>query len=191
MAPRTSTRWLQLPNKELFFSGTSHLRQETVSMRKNWRTPCWSCLKTLQKDLKMMRNTHTHWLEETPCEVQRHIPKMQDLGDTRGGRRRSWKRKTRKRKASSTPTRDEVTTCSLIIRWITVAIYAKGRRAPVGGVRLISKKLTDGSALARKFGNLTTAEHKVLSLSARNESRCGHRNASIVQEEYTSWIESC
>ena len=24
-------------------------------------------------------------LDETPCEVQRHIPKMQDLGDTRGG----------------------------------------------------------------------------------------------------------
>ena len=48
-----------------------------------------------------------------------------------------------------------------------------------------------GIAPSTKFGNLITADHKILNVE--NESRCGHNNALIValQYEFTNWIRSC
>ena len=126
----------------------------------------------------MHNNTHTYRLEETRCEVQRHIPKMQDFGDTRCGERclaKKDKEKTGIINSHQCGGHNVFThhpkdhNCDLCKR-------TKGTR------------VIDRSAQSRKFGDLVTAEHKVL--SAGNESRCGHRKASIVQDECTSWIKS-
>ena len=49
-----------------------------------------------------------------------------------------------------------------------------------------------GEALPRaeKFGDLTTADHKVLNIEGC-ESRDNHRHAVVVQDLATQWIQSC
>ena len=98
-----------------------------------------------------MRNTHTYRLEETRCEVLRHIRKMQDLGDTRGGERRFWQRKTRKKTG--------------IINSHQCGghnVFTHHPMDPNCDVRKRTKgtRVVDGSAQSRKFGDLITAEHK-------------------------------
>ena len=46
----------------------------------------------------------------------------------------------------------------------------------------------DGIALSSKYGDLITADHKIRNVE--NVSRCGHRNALIVQDDFTKWIQS-
>ena len=46
----------------------------------------------------------------------------------------------------------------------------------------------DGTDFSTKVGDLITADHKILNVE--NESRCGHRNALIVQDDFTNWIQS-
>ena len=48
------------------------------------------------------------------------------------------------------------------------------------------KKLMDG--IATTFGDLSTADYKILNVE--NESRCGHKNALIVQDDLTSCIQT-
>ena len=48
------------------------------------------------------------------------------------------------------------------------------------------KKRTDDVVQFTKYGNLVTSAHKILIM--RNESRCGHGNALIAQDEYTCRI---
>ena len=50
------------------------------------------------------------------------------------------------------------------------------------------KKSVDGIAPSTKFGDLVTADHKILNVE--NESRCGRKDALIVQDELTNWIQS-
>ena len=50
------------------------------------------------------------------------------------------------------------------------------------------KKRVDGIALSTTFGDLITADRKILNVE--NESRSGHKKALIVQDDFTSWIQS-
>ena len=50
------------------------------------------------------------------------------------------------------------------------------------------KNRVDGSAFSPKFGDLITADHKLLNVE--NESRCGHKNAPTVRDDFTNWIQS-
>ena len=50
------------------------------------------------------------------------------------------------------------------------------------------KQRVDGIPPSTKFANLITADHKIPNV--RNESRCGQRNALIVQNEFTNRIQS-
>ena len=38
-----------------------------------------------------------------------------------------------------------------------------------------------------QFGDPVTSHHKILNVG--NESRCGHKNASIVQDEFPNWVQ--
>ena len=49
-------------------------------------------------------------------------------------------------------------------------------------------KRVDVTALSTKFGDLITADHKILTVE--NESRCGCRKTQIVQDDLTNWIQS-
>ena len=99
-----------------------------VRMRKKWRTPCWSCCNPSQKDKTLMLIHISGSKLPARCRgtLKRCNISLSGLG----------KRKTRKRKASSAPTKKEVTTCSLIIGRIPIAMHAKGQRPPGRGVRL-------------------------------------------------------
>ena len=44
------------------------------------------------------------------------------------------------------------------------------------------------SGIATKYEDLITADHKILKV--KSESRCGHRNAVILQDDVTNWIQS-
>ena len=37
------------------------------------------------------------------------------------------------------------------------------------------------------FGDLVTADHETFNVE--NESRCGHKNSLIVQDEFANWIQ--
>ena len=54
--------------------------------------------------------------------------------------------------------------------------------------RIKPTKRVDGMSLSTKFGDLITADHKCLSVE--NEWRCGHKNATIEQDDFTNWIQS-
>ena len=45
-----------------------------------------------------------------------------------------------------------------------------------------------GIAPSTQFGELITADQKILNVE--NESRCGHKNAVIVQDDFTNSIQS-
>ena len=89
-------------------------------------------------------------------------------------------------KLSSVPNQEETTMCSFIIRpncavcKKTKSTRARCRRKP--------QKHVDGIAPSTKFADLITADHKIL--NAENESRCGHKNGLIVQDDFTKWIQS-
>ena len=69
-----------------------------------------------------------------------------------------------------------------------MAKYSKRQHPPEQGVTRNPKQHVDGIPPSTKFANLITADHKILKV--RNESRCGQRNALIVQNEFTNWIQS-
>ena len=46
----------------------------------------------------------------------------------------------------------------------------------------------DGIAPSTRFEDMITADHKILNVGI--ESRCGHRNALIVQDDFTNSIQS-
>ena len=50
------------------------------------------------------------------------------------------------------------------------------------------EKNVDGIALSTKCGDLITEEHNILNVE--NETKCGHRNALIVQNVFTTLIQS-
>ena len=55
--------------------------------------------------------------------------------------------------------------------------------------RIKPKKRVDGSALFTQFGDyLITANHKILNVE--NESGGGHKNALVVQDNFTNWNKS-
>ena len=54
--------------------------------------------------------------------------------------------------------------------------------------RIKSQKRVDGIAPSTKFGDLVTADHKIRNVE--KESRCGHKDALIVQDDFTNWIQS-
>ena len=54
--------------------------------------------------------------------------------------------------------------------------------------RITPKKRVDGIVPSTKVGNLISAEHK--KLYAESESRCGHKNEKIVQDDFANWIQS-
>ena len=45
----------------------------------------------------------------------------------------------------------------------------------------------DGIVPSTKFGDLITADHKILNVE--HESGCGHENVLIVQEDFTNWFQ--
>ena len=47
----------------------------------------------------------------------------------------------------------------------------------------------DGIALSTHFGDMITADHK--NLNEENESRFGHRNATVVQHDFTNFFQGC
>ena len=51
------------------------------------------------------------------------------------------------------------------------------------------QKRVDGIVESINCGDLSAADHKLLTV--RKESRCGHRNALLVQIEFANWIQSC
>ena len=54
--------------------------------------------------------------------------------------------------------------------------------------RIKPKKRVDRIALSTKFGNMITADQQVRNVE--NESRGGHNDALIVQDDCTNWIQS-
>ena len=54
--------------------------------------------------------------------------------------------------------------------------------------RIKPKKSVYGIAPSTQFGNLITTDHLILNVE--NESKCGHKNALIVQYDHSNWIQS-
>ena len=78
--------------------------------------------------------------------------------------------------------------CSRIFRKIPIVKSARKTKTTRARCRIKPKKRRDGIAPSTQFGDLTTAEHKILNVE--NASRCGHKNAVIVQDDFTNWIQS-
>ena len=64
---------------------------------------------------------------------------------------------------------------------------AKGPHLPVQGVRLNQRSASMALRGFTKFGDPVTGHHRIRNVG--NESRCGHRNAPIVQDEFPNWIQ--
>ena len=77
----------------------------------------------------------------------------------------------RARNVSSVSQQEETTICSLIIREIPKP-----------------KKRVDGRPFSTKFGDLITADHKILNVE--NELSSGHKNALFVQQDFKNWTQN-
>ena len=95
-------------------------------------------------------------------------------------------------KESSVPNQQETIMCSLLV----FTHYPKHPNCEVckktkttrARCRTKPEKRVDGIALSTTFGALITADHKIL--TDENESRCGHKNALIVQGDCTNRLHS-
>ena len=76
--------------------------------------------------------------------------------------------------------------CSLIYR-MTINEVCKKTRTTRARCRIKPEKREDGIAPSTKFGDLITVDHKILNVE--NGSRCGHKNAPIVQDDFTNLIQ--
>ena len=66
---------------------------------------------------------------------------------------------------------------------------AKGPHLPEQGVRLNQRSAWMALRGFTKFGEPGTGHHRIRNVG--NESRCGHRNALIVQDEFPNRIQGC
>ena len=64
---------------------------------------------------------------------------------------------------------------------------AKGPNLPEQGVRLNQRNAWMASRGFTKFGHPVTGRHRTRNVG--KESRCGHRNAPIVQDKFPNWIQ--
>ena len=78
--------------------------------------------------------------------------------------------------------------CSLIFRRIPIEVCLMTTTARAR-LKMTNLRRVDGVAPYTKIGGLITAEHKILNVE--NEARCGHKNALIVQDDLTNWIQTC
>ena len=98
---------------------------------------------------------------------------------TDAGRAILWQKIQRIRKVSLVPNQEGTTMCSL----------THLRKTPSGkSVRIKPKRRLDRITRSTDFGDLITADHKFLNVE--NESRCGHKNVVIVQDDFANRIQS-
>ena len=78
--------------------------------------------------------------------------------------------------------------CSLIIRKTPIVKSVRRQKITRARFRIKPQKRVDRIALSAKFGDSVTADHKIRNVE--KESRCGHKDALIVQDDLMSWIQS-
>ena len=123
----------------------------------------WELLNASQRDSRLMQKPYANRREATP---------RKDAFSVARDAERDWRPNPRMGKASSVPTRKEVT--------IVFALCSACKRIASTSARHTTKP-KKRSDRAPKFGDVITAGHGIQNV--RYESRCGHRNAVIVQDD--------
>ena len=144
-----------------------------MSENKKWKTPCWICYNNLPKDWK--NEIHHPQLRQLGVALRMKLSdeKLPSVATHAAGNTHKIPR-VRKVSSDSQPRRSHNVlnhcpkdpNCEVFKK--TKTTRAKCRIRP--------KQRVDGIALSTKFGDLITANHKILKVE--NESRRGHKKRS-------------
>ena len=115
--------------------------------------------------------------------LMRHLPRFSPM-------RRGilWQQIPRVRKLSSVSNQEETAIRSLIFRVIPTVRFVRRQKKTRASCGKKPQKRVDGIAPSTKFGDIITADHKILNVE--NGSRGGHKNALVVQDNFTDWTQS-